>query len=200
MNLKQRLNRAIRRPGWFAASAAGALALAVALAGHPTTLQAQTSNAVQPPSVVLPLIQCWYNGKPAYYIQTDASDQSVAADQGVNFVPSLANAIDADAVDDIYHVTNYSQGNVIPSAPNPTGPANSDDEYTPLWQVSLVTWRSGTKPYVLKSEEDVLDAQAKGLVDIVQTDIVVNCPVIYTPTGGLLPTAKVIGVYKNEQK
>ena len=95
--------------------------------------------------------------------------------------------------DDIYHVTNFTQGNVIPSAPIPAGPGSKDPNYTPLWQVSLVTWNSGTTPYLLKSEEDVKNAQAEGLVTIVKTNIVVNCPVIYTPFGGLLPTAKISG-------
>jgi len=39
----------------------------------------------------------------------------------------------------------------------------------------------------------VLNAQAEGLVTIASTDIVVNCPVIYTPSGGVLPTATIIG-------
>lgn len=43
-----------------------------------------------------------------------------------------------------------------------------------------MTWRSGTKPYILESEEDVLNAQAQGLVDLVKTNIVINCPVVYT--------------------
>ncbi|HEY1581378.1 MAG TPA: hypothetical protein VGF82_30280 [Terracidiphilus sp.] len=54
-----------------------------------------------------------------YYIQTDASDQSIAAQFGINYVPLLSGAIDGQAVDDIYHVTNFNQGNVIPSAPIP---------------------------------------------------------------------------------
>jgi hypothetical protein len=60
-----------------------------------------------------------------------------------------------------------------------------------------VTWRSGTTPYKLKSEEEVLNAQSQGLVDIVKTNIVVNCPVIFTPYGGLLPTAKIIEDHKD---
>jgi len=58
---------------------------------------------------------------------------------------------------------------------------------------SGVTWNAGTTPYVLKSEEDVLNAETQGVVTIVKTNLVVNCPVIYTPFGGLLPTAKIIG-------
>ena len=117
-------------------------------------------------------------------------------------MPLLANVLTASpaAVDDIYHVTNFTQGNVIPSAPIPAGPGNTDPNYSPLWQVSLVTWNSGTSPYVLKSEEDVKTAEANGLVTIVKTNIVVNRPVIYTPFGGLLPTAKIISDDKLNDK
>jgi hypothetical protein len=131
----------------------------------------------------------------AYYIQTEASDEALAQQQNVNYVPELSNAIAGGAVDDIYHVTNYAQGNVIPSAPIPAGPGNTDPNYTPLWQVSLVTWNPGKSPHILKSEEELLNAHAQGLVTIVKTNIVVNCPVIYTPEGGLLPTAKIIGEF-----
>ena len=146
----------------------------------------QTFTAVQ-----LPLVSCWYNGQPAYYIQTEASDPDVARAQNVNYVARLADAITADAVDDIYAVTNFAQGNVIPSAPIPAGPDNADPEYTPLWRVSTVTWAEGTTPHTLHSEEEVLAAETAGQVTIAQTDIVVNCPVIFTSDGGLLPTATI---------
>jgi hypothetical protein len=197
MELKQRPNTFLRWPRTLLTTAALPVALLISLVGSPTSLRAQDNNSVQKPAVILPLVHCWYKGKVAYYIQTDASDQSFASQQGVNLVPRLSNAIAAGAVDDIYHVTNFNQGNVIPSAPIPAGPGNTDPNYTPLWQVSLVTWQSGTTPYTLKSEEDVLNAQSQGLVEIVKTNIVVNCPVIFTPYGGLLPTAKIIGDYKD---
>jgi len=166
------------------------------------TMRAQASDREQKPRVILPLVQCWYKGKVAYYIQTEASDAALAQQQDVNYVPLLANVLTASptAVDDIYHVTNFTQGNVIPSAPIPAGPGNKDPNYSPLWQVSLVTWTQGTDPYVLKSEEDVKTAQANGLVTIVKTNIVVNCPVIYTPYGGLLPKAKIIGGHTEDDE
>lgn len=174
-----------------------ALAMVFSFAVLSRTLHAQTSNnRVQVPSVILPLVQCWYKGKVAYYIQTEASDQTLAQQQEANYVSLLSNAISGGAVDDIYHVTNFNQGNVIPSAPIPAGPGNTNPNYSPLWQVSTVTWNSGTTPHVLKSEEEVLNARDQGLVTIVKTNIVVNCPVIYTPFGGLFPNAKIIGDYK----
>jgi hypothetical protein len=53
----------------------------------------------------------------------------------IKLVPRLANAIQAPnggAVDDIYHITNFKQGNVIPSAPLPAGGKNSDPNYAPI--------------------------------------------------------------------
>ncbi len=142
-------------------------------------------------TVELPLVTAWYDGKIGYYIQTEASDPAVAMDQGVNLVPKLTDAIAAGVTDDIYVVTNYEQANIIPSAPIPTGPNNADPEYTPLWQVDLVTWNAGATPYTLRSEDDVNAAEAAGDITITQTTIVVNCPVIYTRQGGTLPTADI---------
>ena len=201
MELKLTPNRIAHRSRLFiggAAIAAIAIAAVISLAGSPETLHAQTSNSVQNPSVILPLVHCWYKGNVAYYIQTEASDEALAQQQNINYVPRLSNTIAAGAVDDIYHVTNFTQGNVIPSAPIPAGPGNTDPNYTPLWQLSLVTWKAS--PHVLKSEEEVLNAQSQGLVEIVKTNIVLNCPVIYTPVGGLLPTAKIIGDYQNQKQ
>jgi len=142
-------------------------------------------------TVQLPLIAAWYDGKMGYYIQVDASDPQVAKDQGVNYVPKLADAANTGAVDDIYVVTNFKQANVIPSAPIPAGPDNADPDYSPLWQVNTVTWNTDAKSHTLRSEEEVLAAETAGLVTIAKTNIVVNCPVIFTPQGGLLPTAKI---------
>ncbi len=162
-------------------------------AGNSGNAGSYHSKVPAAPRVTLPLVTGWYDGEPVQYIQTEASDQGVAEQQGVNYVPKLANAISAQpaAVDDIYVVTNFTQANIIASAPNPTGPGNLDQEYSPLWVVSTVTWNAGTTPYTLTSEAAVTTAEANGLVTLAQTDIVVNCPVIFTREGGLLPNAKI---------
>lgn len=181
----------------FKSVVAGVLAMAATLAVQPVLADTHQAAAPTASSVLLPLVQGWYDGEQVLYIQTEASDPDVAKAQNVNYVPRLANAIPADAnapssVDDIYVISGFDQANVIPSAPNPAGPENQDAEYTPLWQVSVVTWVSGTTPYLLKSEQDVMNAKDQGLVTIAKTNIVVNCPVIFTSTGGLLPTAKLL--------
>jgi hypothetical protein len=149
-------------------------------------------NSAQFTRVEMPLVPGWFNGKPAYYVSTDASDAGVAAAMGANFVPALANALTAQpsATDDIYAVTNFVQSNILPSAALPAGPANTSAAYTPLWQVSTVTWNAGTTPYTLKSEADVRQAESAKMVTIAKTNIVVNCPIVFTPEGGKLPGIK----------
>ncbi len=174
---------------------------AVAMLGTPSLARAQQVKIPQGvisyeenPKVTLPLVICWHDGKKDLYIQTEASDPSVAAAQKINFVPQLANAIDAPngAVDDIYVFTNSTQKdqyNILPSEPKPVGPDNRDTSYSPLWQVSNVTWKDKVKQRTLKSEAEVKDAEGKGLVSVAKTRIVLNCPVVYTDQGGLLPNA-----------
>ena len=95
------------------------------------------------------------------------------------------------AVDDIFVFTNFTQGNVLASAPHPAGPANTDTNYSPLWQVSLVSWNSGHPGRALTSQTDITDAAAAGDVTVQKTPIIVECSVIFTPGGGLLPGARI---------
>jgi hypothetical protein len=94
------------------------------------------------------------------------------------------------AGDDIFVFTKFSQGNVLASAPNPAGPGNTDTDYSPLWQVNLVSWVKG-RPNVLTSQADMTTAAQNGFVSVQKTPIIVECSVVFTPRGGLLPLATV---------
>ena len=142
----------------------------------------------------------WFEGRAVHYVTTDVSDAAMAADMGANFVARLAGVLpaaparpgDATVVERIYRITNHEQGNVLPSAPVPAGPANRNRAYSPLWVVVLVTWRAGQPPTLLRSEEEVLAAQEGGLVTLQATRVVVNCPVIFTSQGDGLRGARFI--------
>ena len=51
-------------------------------------------------------------------------------------------------------------------------------DYSPLWQVNMVTFKDGATPHLLKSKADVDAAVAAGEVTVTQTNTVVNCPVL----------------------
>jgi hypothetical protein len=73
----------------------------------------------------------------------------------------------------IWTFTNGAAGqrNIIDTVPG-------QKDYTPLWQVSQVTWNAGKSPRVLRSADEVRKAAADGEVSITQTATVVNCPVL----------------------
>ena len=149
--------------------------------------------------IELPLQSGWFQGQRVFYVTTDTSDAAMASAKGANFVPRLADALPApgagpgarSAIDKIYAIANFEQGNVLPSAPVPAGAANRDLAYSPLWVMVMVTWQPGTLPRELRSEEEVLAAAERGQVRIEPTRIVVNCPVVMTSQGGALPGVRV---------
>jgi hypothetical protein len=73
----------------------------------------------------------------------------------------------------IWVVTNGTadQANVVDTVPG-------DADYTPLWAVVMVTWKDGVTPRTLRSKADVDAALAAGEVTLMETDTVVNCPVV----------------------
>jgi hypothetical protein len=74
---------------------------------------------------------------------------------------------------DLWSVTNgvEDQYNIIDVVPGMKG-------YTPLWNVNLVTWKSGVTPRKLTSAAAVRKALKAGEVTMKEPGIVVNCPVI----------------------
>jgi len=170
--------------------------------GH-GTLNAQ-SRPVSP-RVILPLQVGFFNGATALYITPEvgvdpnaptaiiAAAHQIAEGFNSNFIPTNFGTLpNSPAVDDIFVFTNFTQGNVLASAPHPAGPANIDTNYSPLWQISLVTWNPGYQGRVLKSQAEIENAANAGEVTITKTPIIVKCSVIFTPGGGLLPGAKIL--------
>jgi hypothetical protein len=158
-----------------------------------------TAGAASGPRVVLPLVPGWHNGTKVLYIQTEASDPAVAQSQDVNYVAGLAGAVGTTTVDDIYVVSNFQQPNIVASAPKPLGPKNADPDYTPLWQVSVVTWNQAAKPRELTSEAAVQAAATGGELTITKMRIIVNCPIMNVDKVGTLPTAQIIGAMNHQR-
>lgn len=196
--LKSSVYRSTR---WRYACVALSIAL-TACAASPQLSDAKIGGKNQVGFVQLPLIGGWHDGQRVHYITTDASDMAAATKMFANFSPRLINALpelpqapgQRNALERIYAFTNFDQGNVLPSAPVPVGSASTDKAYSPLWRMFKVTWAAGSMPKTLRSEEEVLGAIERGWVTMVPTDIVVNCPVVNSARGGLLPGATLIGV------
>ena len=73
----------------------------------------------------------------------------------------------------IWTVTNGVSGqhNIVDTVPGRA-------DYTPLWQLTTVTFKPGMTPHLLRSRSDVETARQHGEVTIAATRTVVNCPVL----------------------
>ena len=73
----------------------------------------------------------------------------------------------------IWAVTNGARGqhNIVNTVPGQA-------DYSPLWQVNMVTFKGGVTAHLLKSKADVDAAVAAGEVTVTRTKTVVNCPVL----------------------
>jgi hypothetical protein len=83
----------------------------------------------------------------------------------------------------VYKFPNNEQDAVFASAPRPLGPTSQDQQYSPLWLIYAVRWKSGAVVRELTSEEVVLGAEAAGTLEITRSSIVVNCPIVGSPAG-----------------
>ena len=146
----------------------------------------------------MPVSLGWYNGQRVYYITTDITDPTMARAAGVNLALRMRDAIPAypkppeqkDVLERVYKFPNGEQDAVFASSPNPVGPMSSDAQYSPLWilyAVRIVTSKN-SEPFT--SEEAVLAAESVGNVAVTRTTIVINCPIVGTERGGLLPGTK----------
>jgi hypothetical protein len=150
------------------------------------------------PRVTLPASPGWYAGQRVYYITTEITDLTMAKNAGYTYAPRLGDAVPAypkppgvrTVLERVYKFPNGEQDAVFASAPTPPGPASTDKVYSPLWIAYLVRWKEGAGRRVLTSEEAVLAAGDAGDVSVERTDIVINCPIVWTATGGPLPGAE----------
>lgn len=143
-----------------------------------------------PAETTLPLHRAWVDGHQVEYVTTDISDAAMARQEGVNHVPRLALALGAPGrpgvTERVYKFVNGEQITVFQSAPLPTGGANADRSYSPLWRMVLVRWRQPAALRELRSEEQVLAAQERGEIALELTGIVVNCPITRSVDGQAL--------------
>lgn len=171
----------------------------VATAGLAGCASTASAPAGEQGSVTLPLQTAWFEGRKVRYVTTDVSDADVARAKGANFVPRLRDLIVAAPgnplrgvpVERVYSIEGFVQPTVFPSVPSPVGAGSTSRAYSPLWRMVKVVWQSARTPRELRSEESVLDAEERGDVKLVLTEVILNCPVVAVDGEAALPGARV---------
>ena len=137
-------------------------------------------------TATLPMYSAWFAGKRAYYITTDVSDRDVAQRMGANLTPRLTDGVPETpkppelktVLERVYATEDPNQAKIFASIPQPVGPASTNRAYSPLWRLVTFSWSKPGHKTLLRSEGELLEAEARGWVRLDVTDVVLNCPVV----------------------
>ncbi len=178
---------------WYRTALLGCAAVLAACATPPAAPPATPPGAA---GLQVPLLSGWYEGRRVRYITTDVSDAAMAQAKGANFVPRLKDVLPeapgaaqrvGSPLERVYGFDEGVPAAVCPPGPRPVGCGSRSLGYTPLWRLVQVRWKPGAAARELRSEEAILDAEDRGELRLVVTDVVLNCPVLAVEGAGALP-------------
>ena len=137
------------------------------------------------PSISIQLSKGYVNGKIAYFIATDASDNQIALsitnNTGfkVNYAPNLALTPESARQQGFVFI------NGIKASESPIGfqlgvasALPGENGYSPLSQINFVKWNANTTPRILKSAAEIMTAERNGELIVAKTNIVINSPAV----------------------
>ncbi|MEJ7642090.1 MAG: hypothetical protein WKF36_07830 [Candidatus Nitrosocosmicus sp.] len=133
-------------------------------------------------SISVPVSKGYVNGNISFFMATDASVKEIVSSVTnttnfhINYAPSLANTSES-ARQQGYVFTNGIRGEGQAGFQLPVASSAPDDEkYSPLFAIDYVKWNDDSNARVLKSVNEVLEAQNNGEISITKTNIVINIP------------------------
>jgi hypothetical protein len=152
------------------------------------TLTKKTNSTTN--SIYLFLSKGYVNGKIAFFIATDASDNGTAASitknpgLKVNFAPALA-FVPQSSRQQGYEFINGVRGEGSFGFQLPIASAlPGDKNYTPLVQLNFVKWNSNNSSAFivvareLKSVNEIMAAEHNGDLSVAKTNIIINSPAV----------------------
>lgn len=132
-------------------------------------------------TVTCKLHQCY---PESYYIITDTGAVPMAGMMNVVGAPSATELVKAGATEKIYVFGNGVSGfAAMGFQPSIFASKAGDPAWSPMWEHITVMWKQGKTPAVLTSEQEVLDREKAGDVELFPgtpatggQSFVVNCP------------------------
>lgn len=159
------MRRTVFRLAVFTALAL-ATAVPVALAAGSSLLLGPASNAQEP------TYQGYYDGHKDTYLITDVSDKSQASALHINYSAALATFKGAPA-------QYFVQGRAASGQIAVFGSEPGKPDYNPLWVEVSVSWKSGSKPVLLTSDNQINALAKSGKLTLKTTAIVLNAPITH---------------------
>jgi hypothetical protein len=151
-------------------------------------VQGQPMDNLTLSNVSIPISPGFVDGKIAYFLATDASTPEVASSVSnttgfkVNYAPTLANTSDSARQQGFVFLNGFSgeEGGPLGSQSSVATAVPGDPDYSPLFDINYVRWNTNNTSdiRILKSADEIFEAQQNGELTITKSKVVINSPAI----------------------
>lgn len=114
----------------------------------------------------------YYDGHKDTYLVTDVSSKSQAAALHINYSAPLAKVKGAP-------FQYFISGAAAPGQVAVFGSEPGEDDYNPLWEELVVTWKQGQTPVLLVRDDQINALAKKGELTVRDAHIVLNAPITH---------------------
>lgn len=153
---------------------------------QPISATANTTSMTTPTLISLPVSKGYVNGEIANFIATDASTRDIVSSVSnttgfeVNYSPLLANTSELSRQQGFVFVNGIKGEGPLGSQLSVASATPEDEGYSPLFEINYVKWNNNATENIriLKSVQEITQAQKNGEMTITKTNIVINSPAV----------------------
>lgn len=153
---------------------------------QPISATANTTSMTTPTLISLPISKGYVNGEIANFIATDASTRDIVSSISnttgfeVNYSPLLANTSELSRQQGFVFVNGIKGEGPLGSQLSVASATPEDEGYSPLFEINYVKWNNNATENIriLKSVQEITQAQKNGEMTITKTNIVINSPAV----------------------
>jgi hypothetical protein len=113
----------------------------------------------------------YYDGHKDTYLNTDVSSKADATTMHINYSARLKQI---SGLPEIYLV----EGKAAAGQLAVFGSEPGERDYSPLWSETILTWKAGATPVVIKSDTQIDKIEKTGKLTERDAHVVLNCPII----------------------
>jgi hypothetical protein len=113
----------------------------------------------------------YYDGHFVTYLSTDISSKTEAKMMHINFSASIGKV---KGLPEIYLVQGRSAAGQLAVF----GSEPSESDYSPLWTETILTWKAGSTPVLIKSDNQVNKLEKTSGLTERPGNVVLNCPIV----------------------
>ena len=123
-----------------------------------------------------PAFKGYYDGHLDTYLSTDISSKAEAKAMHINYSARIGKV---KGLPEIYLV----QGRAAAGQLAVFGSEPGESDYSPLWAETILTWKAGSKPVLITSDNEVNKLEKTSGLTERPGNVVLNCPIVKVGKG-----------------